>query len=164
MQAASSHSKDTLDLIEQITKLVGIAVAAVWAYFNFVKSRTYYPRMEMTASGEIRESGSQKYVVPRITLKNIGNSKIALINRGSGYRIWISTEGPEQSGEMLWMDGKPVYSMFEQHHWIEPGESIFDETRLIRLPASCVAVKIEVDWSPRCADFLLETMNGIARR
>jgi hypothetical protein len=36
-----------------------------------------------------------------------------------------------------------VQSIFEHHHWLEPGESIADEEHVIPLPADWIAAKIE---------------------
>jgi hypothetical protein len=145
MQAAPSEVNwnDMLSNAEHVATVLGIAAAGVWGYFNFIKSRTYHPRMEMTVSGDIRHVGEHHYLVPRITLNNIGNSKIALLQKGSGYRIWVATTQGQHLHEVEWSKGTQVYSMFKDHHWIEPGESIFDETRLIPLPGDCIAAKIE---------------------
>ena len=75
--------KEIWENAEHVATILGIGAAVLWGYFNFIKSRTYHPRMEMTVSGEIRQSGEHQYLVPRITLKNIGNSKIALVQQGS---------------------------------------------------------------------------------
>jgi hypothetical protein len=99
--------------------------------------------MEMTVSGELRQSGEHQYLVPRVTLKNIGNSKIALVQQGSGYRVSVAAEPSADVREAEWAKASKVYSIFENHHWIEPGESIFDEVRLIPLSRTSIAAKIE---------------------
>jgi len=132
------------DMAAHVGTLIGLAIAGVWAYFNFVKSRTYYPRMEMAVSGDVRARGAQQYLVPRVTLKNIGNSKVELRQSGSGYRIWLAKGAIGDAGELAWSGGKPVFPIFVNHKWIEPGESIFDELSLFALPPDCIATKIEV--------------------
>src|SRR4051794_19408792 len=135
--------KEIWENAEHVATILGIGAAGVWGYFNFIKSRTYHPRMEMTVSGEIRQSGEHQYLVPRVTLKNIGNSKIALVQQGSGYRVSVAAEPSVDVREAEWARASKVYSMFENHHWIEPGESIFDEVRLIPLSRIFIAAKIE---------------------
>jgi hypothetical protein len=135
--------KEIWENAEHVATILGIGAAGVWGYFNFIKSRTYHPRMEMTVSGEIRQSGEHQYLVPRVTLKNIGNSKIALVQQGSGYRVSVAAEPSVDVREAEWARASKVYSMFENHHWIEPGESIFDEVRLIPLSRTSIAAKIE---------------------
>jgi hypothetical protein len=149
MGPGASHWKDVWGIAANVGNLIGLGAAGVWGYFNFVKSRTYYPRLELTASGEIRSNGTKQYIVPRVTLKNIGKSKVQLDQSGTGYRIWFSGADADESGELSWSGGKPVHSIFEEHSWIEPGESIFDELRLFKLPKDCVAAKIQVRLTAR---------------
>lgn len=129
-----------------VGNLIALAGAGVWGYFNFIKSRTYYPRLELTVSGEIRADAGQQYLVPRVTLKNIGRSKVEIIQRGSGYRVWIATAGAiadQESGELTWSGGKDVFDVFANHKWIEPDETIFDELQLFVLPSNCLAAKVQ---------------------
>jgi hypothetical protein len=131
------------DMASHVGTLIGLAIAGVWGYFNFIKSRTYYPRLEMTVSGELRHKDKRQYLVPRITLNNIGKSRVKLIQSGSGYRIWTANGDIDQNGDLAWSGGKPVYDLFANHKWIEPGETIFDELNLFELPYNCVAAKIQ---------------------
>jgi hypothetical protein len=136
--------KDFWDIAAHIGQVVGLMAAGLWGYFNFVKSRTYFPRMELSVSGKIYLKGTQNLLIPRINLRNIGMSKVQLLQRGSGYRIWYATGTTKVGGNLKWFGGTPVFRFFEEHEWIEPGESIFDEHELHALPANSVAAKIEV--------------------
>ena len=136
--------KDFWDIAAHIGQVVGLVAAGIWGYFNFIKSRTYLPRMELSVSGEIHSAGTLKLLVPRITLRNIGVSKVPLIQRGSGYRIWYATGTAKVGGNLAWFGGTPVFRIFENHEWLEPGESIFDEQRLHSLPDNSIAAMIEV--------------------
>ncbi len=138
-----NHLKDAWDVAAHMGNVVGLIAAGIWGYFNFVKSRVYYPRMELSVSGDIHIKGAQSFLVARITLRNIGLAKVELLQRGSGYRIYYATGQLRVGGHLAWLGGKPVYRIFEHHGWIEPGESIFDEMQLHLLPANAVAAKIE---------------------
>lgn len=144
--ASSAYWKDFWDIAAHVGTLLGLVVAGIWAYFNFVKSRTYYPRMGMSACGEIRVRNNKQYLIPRITLKNIGKSKVVLNQYGSGFRIWYAREDNVVNAitQLKWFGGDRVFSMFQTHQWIEPGESIFDESSLFALPTNCIAAKVEV--------------------
>lgn len=71
MQAAPPEVNwnDIWDNAEHIATVLGIGAAGVWGYFNFIKSRTYHPRMEMTVSGDIRQSGKRPIPGPTHHLK-----------------------------------------------------------------------------------------------
>ena len=135
--------KDFWDITAHIAAVVGSLAAAVWAYFNFIRSRTYYPRLELTVSGELRTRAGCQYVVPRITLENIGRAKVRLLQDGSGYRMWTSGGYAEETGELVWSGGNVVFPVFQHHRFIEPGERIFDEQQMFVLPAGCIAARIE---------------------
>lgn len=123
----------------------GIAVAGVWAYYNFVRSRTYRPRSELSVSGRIFGSPMCSYLVPKVTLKNTGMSRLKLKQIGSGIRVSHCAQQPEiPLHPIAWSEAGPVYSMFEHHFWIEPGETIADEQHVIPLPSSYIAVKVEL--------------------
>jgi hypothetical protein len=136
--------KSTWDILAHIAQVMGLTATGVWAYFNFIKSRTYYPRMELSVSGEIRFKNKEQYLVPRITLNNIGKSKVQLNQSGTGYKIYFANGAKKASGELIWIGGDETFTMFEAHAWIEPGESIFDELRLFALPSDCIAAKVRV--------------------
>ena len=74
------------EVAAHVGTLIGLGFGGVWGYFNFVRSRTYFPRMELSISGEIRSNNGRRFLVPKITLKNIGNAKIRLIQKGTGLR------------------------------------------------------------------------------
>jgi hypothetical protein len=141
--AAAFDWKGFWDMAAHVGTLIGLGGAGVWGYFNFVKSRTYHPRLEMTVSGDLRFKRAQQYLVPRVTLKNIGKSKVALIQSGSGYRIWTAQGVADDTGELSWSGGKRVFNLFVDHKWIEPGETIFDELTLFALPCDCLAARIQ---------------------
>lgn len=45
--------KDFWDLVAHIGTVIGLLATGIWAYFNFIKSRRYYPRLELAISREI---------------------------------------------------------------------------------------------------------------
>jgi hypothetical protein len=136
------HWKDFWETAAHIGELISLLFAGIWAYFNFIRSRTYYPRMELGINGDIRAKDKQRFLVPRITLKNIGNSQIKLIQDGTGFKVFTATGEVSAKGELLWSGGEHTYEMFLDHKWIEPGESIFEESTAIPLPEDCVAVRV----------------------
>lgn len=100
--------------------MLGLTGAGVWAYFNFIKSRTYFPRMEMNVSGEIRSTGTELFVVPRVVLKNIGNSKVGFLHKGSGYRLsWGSRS--DRSPDIAWSTPEVAYPVFEETYVARTG-------------------------------------------
>ena len=85
---SASKWKDYWDMAAHVGELVGLTSAGIWAYFNFIRSRTYYPRMELGVTGDIRAKDAQRFLVPRITLRNIGNSKSSLFRKAPGSGVY----------------------------------------------------------------------------
>jgi hypothetical protein len=140
----SFNWKDFWDETSHVGQIIGLCAAGVWAYFNFVKSRTYYPRMDIAISGHLRSKGSERYLIPRVTLRNIGNSKVTLPTAGSGLKLWIAKGDFDETGNLLWSEGHVVHDIFDHDDWIEPGVTITNETNIFRVPIDCVAFKIQV--------------------
>ena len=143
--------------IGMIAKGVGFVVAAVWAYFNFVKSREYYPRMELSCSASVFASEPEnRLLLPRITLKHIGKSKITIDQEGSAYKVLFSDGRADPTKRITWKTDGKHYTLFVKHRWIEPGESIFQESEVFVIPAWAVAAKVEARILGRVRPILRE--------
>jgi hypothetical protein len=126
-----------------MSKAIGFVAGGLWVYFNFIKSRTYYPRMELTCAGTIFRNAELCLVAPRITLKHIGKSKISLEQEGSGYQLLYS-DGLGGAGKPVeWETDGSWRQVFLKHHWIEPDETIFQESEVFVVPSWALAVKVE---------------------
>ncbi len=131
----------------RIAKALGYVVAALWVYFNFVKSRTYYPRMELTCSGTMiplkSDTDARRLFVPRLTLKHIGKALITLEHGRSGYTLLFSDGVSPGAARVKWETDGKWYNVFQNHYWIEPEEVIFHESEAFVIPSWAVAVKLE---------------------
>lgn len=143
--SAYLQSLDGYKLVESFDHLatgVGIIMTGAWAVWA---RRFFSARVEFGVSGRIFGPPGRQYVVPRIMLRNVGNTRISQLKReGSGFRVWYAIPQPEKPFQPLtWSEPAEVESIFEYHHWLEPGESINDEEHVIPLPADWIAMKIE---------------------
>jgi hypothetical protein len=136
-QATTDQSPSSLDNVKSLVDIIGTSVTAaaviiggVWAYFKFVKGRTYRPRLEPGLSGEWRLVDGKRLLQARITAKNIGASKFTLLQEGTGLRI--SVLAPDQSPAPALADWKrlTVFEVLREHQWIEPGETVSDDLLL----------------------------------
>ena len=127
--------KTVIDIIASLITSAAIVVGGVWAYFKFAQGRTFRPRIEVDLSGQWRNVGESKLLHARIRVKNIGLSKITLIQKGSGLRASLMAESqPSPPARSSWVKGK-VYVVLKKHDWVEPGETVSDEI-LLTLGAS----------------------------
>jgi hypothetical protein len=146
----SSESRDCcmvdchkiIETSEHLTTMVGIMTTGAWALWF---RRVFSLRVEFAVSGRVFGTPGREYVVPRVLLRNIGNTRVSQLRQeGSGFRVWYAVPQTEKPFDPIkWSEPAFVQSIFEHHHWIEPGESIVDEEQVMPLPADWIAAKIE---------------------
>lgn len=119
--------KTVAEIVNNAVTALAFVVGAVWAYFRFVKERTYRPRLEVTLSAFADVVGSRRLVRGRITVKNIGTSVVRLRQRGTGLRISKISHVPAEVYPVEW-EVIGVFEILAEHAWIEPGESVTDES------------------------------------
>ena len=66
--------KTLVDILGTIVTAIAVVVAGVWAYFNFVKGRTYRPRLEISLSGKWHAGSGTNWFHLVISVKNMGGS------------------------------------------------------------------------------------------
>src|SRR5215204_594420 len=75
------------EIAQKTAATVVIVGTAGWAYFKFVRGRTFRRRLELTISGEVRRGPGVMYVLTNSTAKNIGLSKFEINHEKSGLRV-----------------------------------------------------------------------------
>lgn len=148
--------KTVVDIISATTTAVALTVGGLWAYFKFVKGRTYRPRLEVGMSGRWRHLGGKDLLHARITVRNIGGSVITLIQKGTGLRVSeMATDQPSAPAAVAW-DVLRVFEILAEHEWIEPGETVSDDVLLDLGAAERVPLLFELRlvwrWSGRGSD------------
>ncbi|MDP9070439.1 MAG: hypothetical protein M3N68_03975 [Actinomycetota bacterium] len=128
--------KTVVETVQAATTAVAVVVGAIWAYFKFVKERTYRPRLEVGMSGEWRSTGKERLLHARVTVKNIGTSVVELAQEGTGLRLSRISSIPEEAGQIKWQK-LTVFPILAEHQWIEPGETVSDDLLVtVPVPAS----------------------------
>jgi hypothetical protein len=127
--------------VDSIATAVAVVIGGLWAYFKFVRGRTFKPKLLIVMVGQWRDVpavGNAFHV--RVKVTNIGAAKAVLLHRGSG--LVINFPAPDQSeypGSIEWepvpieaeVDPEPrVFQLLLEHRWIEPGETVTDDLLL----------------------------------
>lgn len=125
-----------LDDLEKIFTILAIIIGGLWAYFNYFKGRVYRTRIEPKVSGKVFYKDDSAYLIVSAQLKNVGLSKVNLQKKGSGFRVFKYLGGSQPPGaRTVKYHRLGTFSVFNDHRWIESGETIKEE-QLIRLPKS----------------------------
>jgi hypothetical protein len=136
-QTGGVEQATPLDNVKTVVDIVGTAVTAlalilggIWAYFKFVKGRTYRPRLGVGLAGQWRLVDGRRLLHARITVKNIGASKVTLLQRGTGLRVSVlGQDQPVAPASTSW-ERLRVFEILGAHQWIEPGETVSDDLLL----------------------------------
>lgn len=127
-------AKTVADIVGTLITAVAVIVGAVWAYYRFFKDRTYRPRLEVSMGGEWLVVDGERLLLARVQIKNIGSSVVELLQKGTGLRVSAMAADTSESDAprpVEWVPGR-VYRVFQEHAWIEPGETVSDDV-LLRL-------------------------------
>jgi hypothetical protein len=131
MNTNLATAKTVAEIAEKTLTALGIFVGAVWAYYKYVRGRTFRNRLEMSISGTYTEGVPN--LVLTIELKNIGASDIHLRQQGTAAVIEMLNNGEptETAGPQ---EGPIAVKILEDHEWIESSETI-SEQHFVRLPS-----------------------------
>jgi hypothetical protein len=134
--------KDGYDIAEKVGKaaegfLTALAILAggVWAYYKFIKGRTLKPHLELTVKGRFLRGARNDFLQVVMHIHNVGGSQVSLKQEGSGLDYARAIVDPVDlpSYGAPWDDAETI-SVFEDHHWIEPGEKVKDEALIFIAP------------------------------
>jgi hypothetical protein len=122
--------KTVVDIVGTTVTAAAVVVGGLWAYFKFVKGRTYRPRLEVGMSGRWRNVDGRKLIHARVAVRNIGASVVTLIHEGTGLRISVlAVDQDPPPAAMAWTSMR-VFEILKEHEWIEPGETVSDDVLL----------------------------------
>jgi hypothetical protein len=85
--SALSTLQRLVDIAQKSAAIIAIVGTAGWAYFKFVRGRTFRRRLELTISGEVTLSPGIVYLLTNSTAKNLGLSKFEIDHEKSGLRV-----------------------------------------------------------------------------
>lgn len=152
--------KNVASGLGSIVTASAVIVGGWWAWFKFLKGRTYKPRLSVHMAGQWRDVKREPTFHVRIRITNIGASKVSLRQSGTGLRISLPADKQAQfPGSFNWeplltnaAPGQPqqkrTFVIFKEHKWIEPGETISDDIliNLVREPTT-VMLETRLVWS-----------------
>jgi hypothetical protein len=122
------------DIAQKTAATVAIVGTAGWAYFKFVRGRTFRRRLELTISGEVRLGPGIVYLLTNSTAKNIGLSKFEIDHDKSGLRVMThASEDAVTEPRLAEWQPLSTWPVFEGHGLLEPGEPAAEEL-LIEIP------------------------------
>ena len=124
--AQSHHLADVLDVIDKATKIFALFVGAGWVYLNYLRGRTFKRRLEPNITSKILFSKGVPFLSGVAQVKNVGLSKVVIQQRGTAIELLELTKRAHEKVVSVRAVRVDVLPVFEDHSWIEPGETIED--------------------------------------
>ena len=118
--------KTATDVASNIVTSLAVLVGGVWAYFKFIKGRTFAHRAELDVSPSLETSAGSLYLSVTVTLKNTGLSKLPLNDNMKVVRllgIAHASDGAVSSAKWERILTMPI---LDQHAWLEAQETVTD--------------------------------------
>ena len=147
---AVEHGDSTLQNLDawasaaqSIVTALALVAGGLFTYFKFFKDRVYRQRTDMAVDPVIFSTGTAQTLVCRLTVKNIGTSKIRIVEEGTALMITPGDIGPDPFDEPSWGE-LIVYEVFPGHDWIESGETILDDVSIALPQPRNIALRIEL--------------------
>ncbi|HUS13306.1 MAG TPA: hypothetical protein VMZ30_22740 [Pyrinomonadaceae bacterium] len=126
----------TIDSSQKLITALGIIIGGIWAWLKFFRGRTFRSRLELTVSGKIITSGTNKFLKATMEMKNVGLSQVKLRGDAIYLDVFLIDATTVKRAERLYSASwsEPVtFAVFKDHGWVEPSEEISDEL-LFQLP------------------------------
>lgn len=137
------------DLLYKSVLVVVPLATAVWAYYKFVRGRTFRRRLTTEVSGFVRRdpTGGILYLFATIGMENVGFSRFEVLQEATALGVLTHAVRPAGSpseprrGE--WEE-LAFWRVFEDQEALEPGESASEEVLLEIPDAGYAALKLEL--------------------
>ena len=112
------------DGIAALVQAAAILIGGSWAYFKFIRGRTFAKRVELSVTPTLLPENKLKV---RATLRNAGLSKVPLRTQAVFlYGIYAAPTADNPIATAEQQIGKPK-KIFAAHEWIEAQETVTDE-------------------------------------
>ena len=118
--------KTATDVASNIVTSAAVLVGGVWAYFKFIKGRTFAHRAELDVSPTLEASADSLYLSVAITLKNTGLSKLPLNDDMKVMRLFGLTHTANSAVSAAKWERVLTVPILDQHAWLEAQETVTD--------------------------------------
>jgi hypothetical protein len=126
---------DAAQGVGAIVQALAILVGGGWAYFKFIRGRTFAYRGELDIeSSFVKGTDAVGALRVCVTFKNTGLSQIPLNENAKQVNVYTtSAESWDPAKNVDWGAHLKLTPLFEEHDWIEAQEIVTDEV-LVPVP------------------------------
>jgi hypothetical protein len=141
-----ARTKDFTDAFRNVTQGLAFIAGGVWAYFKFVKGRTFKESLVPLISGKLTSIDGFAYLIVTTQVKNVGLSKIEFDGEGSAVILFGYESSSEPEIHTVSDKRLTAFEVFTKNdRYIEPNE-IIEGQRLVAMPTALkLAYRLEIE-------------------
>ena len=135
--------------IQNLVQVLALCAGGCWAYFKFVKARTFQQSLTPAVTGRFVVLDGVVYLIATIQIKNVGSSRIDFDREGSALILYEYI--PSSDASVYAVEDKRLasFAVFEpkKARYAEPNEAI-EVQQFISIPGPLkLAYRLEADIS-----------------
>lgn len=111
--------------VASLAQALAICVGGLWAYFKFIRGRTFAHRLEVSVTALRIANSARPTLKVTASLKNVGLSKLPLRVAAVSVFAIRATDGEVEESRIQ------RTPLFAGHEWVEADEEITDELLLL---------------------------------
>jgi hypothetical protein len=118
--------KTAIEEVNNVVTSAAVVVGGIWAYFKFIRGRTFAHRAELEVTPSLDQSTGTSYLSVAVTLKNTGLSKLPLNANMKAVRLsGIAGDASDGLRRATWQRILTSPTL-ETHAWLEAQETVTD--------------------------------------
>jgi hypothetical protein len=141
-----ARTTDVIEASKNIFEMAAIAAGGAWAYFKFIKGRTFQETLAPSVSGEFKVIDSVQYILVTTQIKNIGLSKVEFDRKECLLNVVEYTASDAAKiDKVAELEAGPGLAVLDPtDRYVEPNETIEDQ-HLILVPGTLgIAYRLKV--------------------
>lgn len=141
-----ARTKEFTDALRNLVQALAFIGGGIWAYFKFVKGRTFQESLTPVVTGKFASIDGVIYLIAITQIKNVGLSKIVFNHYGSALILYEYLPSTEKEIHTVADKRLTSFEVFhEKDRYIEPNE-IMEAQRFISVPGPLqLAYRLEVE-------------------
>jgi len=141
-----SITKDFTGSIQSVVQTFAFLVGGIWAYYKFVKGRSFQDSLSPAISGRLASIDGAVYLVISIQIKNAGSTKVDFNHKGSAVIVYEYTATSEAEIHTVADKRLTAFDLFKPNEkYVEPNE-VIELRSFIAIPGPVqLGYRIEVE-------------------
>jgi hypothetical protein len=141
-----SVTKDFTGSIQSVVQTFAFLVGGIWAYYKFVKGRSFQDSLSPAISGRLASIDGAVYLVISIQIKNAGSTKVDFNHKGSAVIVYEYTATSEAEIHTVADKRLTAFDLFKPNEeYVEPNE-VIELRSFIAIPGPVqLGYRIEVE-------------------